>query len=123
MYKDTRDFKEKTLKQNVLRFNEYYHMQPTFDMLYKQSKEGSNFKNLFDIIASKENILLAYRKIKRNKGSKTAGTNGHKIKDIENENIDEYVSYIQDRLNNYIPQSIRRVNIPKSNGKLRPLGR
>ena len=63
MYKDTRDFKEKTLKQNVLRFNEYYHMQPTFDMLYKQSKEGSNFKNLFDIIASKENILLAYRKI------------------------------------------------------------
>lgn len=122
MYKDTRDFKEKTLKQNVLRFNEYYHMQPTFDMLYKQSKEGSNFKNLFDIIASKENILLAYRKIKRNKGSKTAGTNGHKIKDIENENIDEYVSYIQDRLNNYIPQSIRRVNIPKPNGKLRPLG-
>lgn len=122
MYQDTRDFKEKTLKQNILRYNEYYHMQPTFDMLYKQSKEGSKFNHLFDIIASKENILLAYRKIKRNKGSKTAGTNGHKIKDIENENIEDYVTYIQDRLNNYMPQSIKRVNIPKSNGKLRPLG-
>lgn len=122
MYKDTRDFKEKTLKRNVLRYNEYYQMTPTFDMLYKQSKEGSNFKHLYDIIASRENILLAYRKIKRNKGSKTAGTNGHKIKDWEVKNIDEYVSYIQDRLNNYIPQSIKRVNIPKSNGKLRPPG-
>lgn len=77
---------------------------------------------MFDIIASKENVLLAYRKIKRNKGSKTAGVNGHKIKDWETKNIDDYVSYIQERLNNYIPQAIRRVNIPKPNGKLRPLG-
>lgn len=122
MYKDAKDFKKKMLKQNVLRYNEYYHMQPIFDQLYKQSKEGSNLKHLFDVIASRENILLAYRKIKRNKGSKTAGTNGHKITDWETKNIEKYVSYIQNRLNNYMPQAIRRVNIPKDNGKIRPLG-
>ena len=42
MNKDTNDFKEKTLKQKVLRYNEYYGMQSTFDLLYKQSKEGSS---------------------------------------------------------------------------------
>lgn len=119
---DTKDLKEKDLKRNVLRYNEYYNMQPTFDLLYKQSKEGSSFKHLYSIIASRENILLAYRKIKRNKGSKTAGTNGHKIKDWEMKDIEEYVSYIQSRLENYIPQPVRRVEIPKSDGKTRPLG-
>lgn len=113
---------EKTLKRNVLRYNEYYNMQSTFDQLYKQSKEGSSFRNLYNIIARKENILLAYRKIKRNKGSKTAGTNRHNIKDWEKKDVDEYVSYIQSRLENYIPQPVKRVEIPKSNGKTRPLG-
>ncbi len=52
--------KEKTLKKNILRYNEYYNIQSTFDNLYKQSKEGSSFKHLFEIISSRENILLAY---------------------------------------------------------------
>ncbi len=112
----------KDLKRKVLRYNEYYNMQSTFDLLYKQSKEGSSFKNLYNIITSRENILLAYRKIKRNKGSKTAGTNKRNIKDWEKRDIEEYVSYIQSRLKNYIPQPIKRVEIPKSNGKTRPLG-
>lgn len=112
----------KGLKRNILRYNEYYNMQSTFDQLYKQSQQGSSFNHLYNIIASRENILLAYRKIKRNKGSKTAGTNRHNIKDWEKRDIEEYVSYIQSRLENYIPQPVKRVKIPKSNGKTRPLG-
>lgn len=114
--------KEKTLKKNILRYNEYYNIQSTFDNLYKQSKEGSSFKHLFEIISSRENILLAYRTIKRNKGSKTAGTNRHNIKTWEIKDVEEYITYIQNRLNNYIPQPVRRVEIPKPNGKTRPLG-
>lgn len=114
--------KEKTLKKDILRYNEYYNIQSTFDNLYKQSKEGSSFKHLFEIISSRENILLAYRTIKRNTGSKTAGTNRHNIKTWETRDIEGYITYIQTRLNNYIPQPVRRVEIPKPNGKTRPLG-
>ena len=123
---DTKSFikapKEKALKREVLRYNEYYRIQSTFDNLYKQSKEGQKFNHLYDIITSRDNILLAYRKVKRNKGSKTAGTNKHNIKFWEERNIEEYISYIQERLENYVPQPVRRKEIPKHNGKKRPLG-
>lgn len=114
--------KEKSLKKNQLRYNEYYQMQTIFDNLYKQSKEGSKFHHLFDLITKRENLLLAYRTIKRNKGSNTSGTNGHTIKSIENKEVEEYISYLQDRLQNYQPMPVRRVEIPKPNGKKRPLG-
>ena len=114
--------REKALKREVLRYNEYYNIQSTFDNLYKQSKGGQKFNHLYDIITSRDNILLAYRKVKRNKGSKTAGTNKHNIKFWEERNIEEYISYIQERLENYVPQPVRRKEIPKPNGKKRPLG-
>ena len=63
----------KHVKKSKLRNAEYYSMQDTFDMLYDQSSKGSNFKNLMGMISSSENIKLAYRNIKKNLGSKTAG--------------------------------------------------
>lgn len=112
----------KTLKKDNLRYNEYYDMQKIFDNLYKQSQNNSKFTNLYNIIKSDRNILLAYRTIKRNHGSKTPGTNKHNIKYLEDKPIREYLDYIKNRLDNYKPQKVRRVEIPKSNGKTRPLG-
>lgn len=97
-------------------------MQPIFDNLYRQSKNNSKFKHLFNIIASDENILLAYRNIKRNKGSTTAGVNHKTIKFWKSKPLENFLQYIKSRLQNYFPQSVRRVNILKSNGKIRPLG-
>ena len=123
---DAKDFikasKRKTLKKTILRYNEYYQMQTIFDNLYKQSQQGSAFHHLYEIITSQENILLAYRSIKRNDGSKTSGTNRHNIHYWEKQNVEDYISYMQDRLENFQPMPIRRVEIPKSNGKKRPLG-
>ncbi len=113
---------EKTLKKNALRYNEYYNMQKIFDELYRKSKEGKTFKNLYEIIISEENIQLAYRNIKRNKGSRTAGTNNRTIEYWENQPIDVFITYIQQRLQNFIPQTVRRVEIPKPDGQKRPLG-
>lgn len=60
----------KKLKKKKLRNNEYYDIQILFDNLYKRSKMNYNFNKIYDLIISKENILLAYRNIKSNKGGK-----------------------------------------------------
>ena len=57
-------------------------MQDCFDTLYAQSVNGHKFYELIELMSSKENIRLAYRNIKRNTGSKTAGTDKLTIKDI-----------------------------------------
>lgn len=66
--------KNKNLCVDDLRHAEYYGMQETFDELYQKSKNGEVFKNLMELILSENNILLAYRNIKANGGSYTAGT-------------------------------------------------
>lgn len=71
---------------------------------------------------SNENIRLAYRNIKRNTGSKTAGYDGLTIEDITRLSVSEVISKIQRMFEHYTPQAVRRVFIPKANGKTRPLG-
>ena len=61
---------EKALCVEDLRHTEYYGMQAIYDDLYKRSKDGEEFTDLMDIILQRENILLAYRNIKANTGSK-----------------------------------------------------
>jgi RNA-directed DNA polymerase len=73
-------------------------------------------------MSSNENIRLAYRNIKRNTGSKTAGTDKLTIKDISHMTVEEVIFKIQNMFQLYKPQKVRRVLIPKANGKERPLG-
>lgn len=109
-------------KKVLLRYNEYYDTQSMFDGLYADSKQNKHFKHLLPSILDERNILLAYRTIKRNGGSNTAGVNNHTIEYWANKSTTELVEYIRRRLENYLPQAIRRVYIPKGNGKTRPLG-
>ncbi len=107
----------------ALRYNEYYGMQETFDWLYDRSKKrATNGLRLYEIITSKENILIAYRNIKANTGSKTKGTDGLIIADYETKSEEIFIKEIRDTLTEYKPNSIRRVEIPKYNGKTRLLG-
>ncbi len=114
--------KESLLKKQKLRNNEYYDSQEIQDILYRKSKENYDFKDLISEIITERNIVLAYRNIKNNKGSKTAGVNETTIKDIENYPITKWVEYIQERFKNFEPMSVRRVEIPKPDGGTRPLG-
>ena len=112
----------KTKTKDTLRHNEYYDIQSVYDDLYAKSKQGEEFENLYDIIVSEQNILLAYRNIKSNEGSNTAGVNHRTIKDWKNARQEDYTRYVRKRLQNYFPHKVRRVEIPKPNGKMRPLG-
>ena len=73
-------------------------------------------------MSSNENIRLAYRNIKRNTGSKTAGTDKLTIKDISHLSVEDVVVKVQSMFQRFEPQKVRRVLIPKANGKVRPLG-
>lgn len=114
--------KSKLLKRQKLRNNEYYDMQEIFDELYQKSIKNYEFKNLTKIISSDENIKLAYRNLRKNKGSKTAGVNKKTIYDISILSEEELVKRVRNKLKWYKPQEVRRVEIPKDNGKIRPLG-
>ena len=110
------------LKKDKLRYNEYYDMQHIYDELYAQSKNGNNFYKLLEIIGSEQNICLAYRNLKINSGSKTAGTDGLTIDDIKHLCDEDIIMKVRSSLDNYQPKSVRRVFIPKSGSdKMRPL--
>ena len=116
--------KDKAKKKSKLRHAEYYDFQGIQDRLYADSQKGRVFKHLTEIIALPENIRLAYRNIKANHGSRTAGTDGRTIKDLENLPDEKLVALVQKKLGWYEPQSVLRVEIPKSSDptKKRPLG-
>lgn len=100
----------------------YYNFHEVQLRLYEKSKSGKSFDNLYEIITSKENILLAYRTIKSNKGSKTKGTDKKTIKHLSKLGQEQFIQYFRMKLINYKPKSVKRVLIPKDNGSTRPLG-
>lgn len=113
---------QKKQHKRKLRHTEYYDLQGTFDELYAGSKENQVFNNLIPLITCEENIKLAYRNIKRNTGSNTPGVDELTIRDIEKIPEDKFIQIVQKKLQWYKPKAVRRVEIPKPNGKMRPLG-
>src|SRR5659263_43351 len=114
---------KKFKKKRLLRNNEYYDFQEAQDNLYSQSKGNVEFKNLMELIIDDRNILLAYRNIKRNKGSKTPGTNFNNILKLAETEPQQLIEYVRKRLMDYKPEPVKRVEIPKDGGNgTRPLG-
>ena len=67
-------------------------------------------------------IVTAVHNIKSNKGSKTAGVDEIKMDSYLQMPKQELIDLIQRKFHKYQPKPARRVYIPKSNGKQRPLG-
>lgn len=77
--------------------------------------------NLIEVITTKENLNRAYKKVVENKGaSGIDGVTVEELGDYIKSNKDEIVKSIRNKT--YFPKPVRRVYIPKSNGKMRPLG-
>lgn len=115
--------RDKPSVSTELRNNEYYDMQNTFDWLYEKSRSHDTKDiDLYNLIISENNILLAYRNIKSNTGSYTAGTDGITIDKYKIDSQEDFIREIREALEDYKPQMVRRVEIPKPNGKKRPLG-
>lgn len=91
-----------------------------FPDISTRGKENNNMK-LIEVILSEENLNMAIRKVKSNKGA--SGIDKMSVNEID-EYFKENKEIIKQSIleKKYRPQPVRRVYIPKSNGKKRPLG-
>lgn len=92
--------------------------------LYLAAKKDKQrrFHALYDRIFRLDILWRAWKEVRENKGS--AGIDGITFEMIEEYGVEEYLLDIQEDLQNkkYRPKPVKRVYIPKPDGKQRPLG-
>lgn len=97
-------------------------MQRKLSLWAEQDKERK-FYGLYDLICREDWLRLACAYVSQNSGSKTAGCDGISMSECE-EDLDHNLSGLRDALRSetFVACPVRRVYIPKANGKVRPLG-
>jgi group II intron reverse transcriptase/maturase len=92
--------------------------------LYAKAKESPDFRfySLSDKMYREDVLHHAYRCCKHNGGA--SGVDGQTFEDIASYGLDRWLGELAEALRSrsYRPEPIRRVYIPKSDGKQRPLG-
>ena len=84
-------------------------------------ERGVTTMDLMEVILSKENLNQAYKKVVANKGA--SGIDEVTVDELGNyikENQESIINSLRNRT--YFPKPVRRVYIPKNNGKKRALG-
>ena len=87
-----------------------------------KAEAGYRFYALYDKISREDILAHAYAQCRSNKGA--PGVDGQDFADIEAYGVERWLGELALALReeSYQPDPIRRVFIPKANGKLRPLG-
>jgi RNA-directed DNA polymerase len=83
--------------------------------------QGGKWFSLIDKVIRPSTLQAAWQRVARNKGS--AGVDGQSVERFA-EHADRYLAELRASLvdDSYRPQPVRRVEIPKADGKTRPLG-
>ena len=92
--------------------------------LHAKAKEDSKYRfySLYDKVCRMDVLTAAWRRCRSNGG--VAGVDGRTFKDIEEYGLAKWLEELSEELRKktYQPQAVRRVYIPKADGKQRPLG-
>jgi hypothetical protein len=86
-----------------------------------KGEPGFRFYSLYDKVNLRDVLEYAYACCHANQGA--AGVDGERFEDIETYGVERWLGELADilRKKTYRPQALRRVYVPKPNGKLRPL--
>ncbi len=94
------------------------------DGLYQAAKENTKrkFYSLHDKICRLDILQDAWKRVSENNGS--PGIDRKSVEDIRNYGVDQFLSELQEELRRkiYLIPMVKRVYIPKPDGKQRPLG-
>src|SRR5664279_25263 len=92
--------------------------------LHAKAKESPKlrFHALYDKVYRRDILAYAYERCRANGGA--AGVDGQNFEDIEKYGVERWLDELTQELKKrtYQPQPVRRVYIPKPDGKQRPLG-
>lgn len=83
------------------------------------------FGDLYNLVYDPAFLVDAFERVARNQGAKTSGVDGWTISRVRTEiGVDEFLAGIGEELKarTFHPSPVRRVEIPKANGKMRKLG-
>jgi len=92
------------------------------DKIYENAKINTEFYDIIDVMKNEQTIITAIHNVKSNKGSMTVGIDNKDINKYLQMETGKLIQLIRNYIENYSPSAVRRVYIPKKNGKLRPLG-
>jgi RNA-directed DNA polymerase len=83
------------------------------------------FDDLFNLVCDQATLAVAWDRVKRNRGARTAGVDGQTRYYIEHrQGVPAFLASVREalRARTFRPQPVRRRGIPKAGGKVRYLG-
>lgn len=92
---------------------------------WSKAEPGKRFEDLFNLVHDPATLLVAWDRVRNNRGSRTAGVDGITRWRIENQiGVLRFLEGIRASLKDrsYRPQPVRAVEIPKKGGRTRTLG-
>src|SRR5436305_7085304 len=92
----------------------------TLAIIRERGKRGLHLEDVYRRLYNPDLYLRAYGRIYRNAGAMTRGTTEETVDGMSLEKIHKIIDLL--RCERYRWTPVRRINIPKRNGKTRPLG-
>ncbi len=85
---------------------------------------GRRFDDVFNLVHDPAFLVVAWSRVRGNKGARTAGVDGIAPRDVDADTVRDMLSGLRDVLKarRFVPQMVREKAIPKPSGKVRRLG-
>jgi group II intron reverse transcriptase/maturase len=94
--------------------------ETVLNIIHERGKRGLPLENIYRLLYNPALYLRAYARLYANDGAMTAGSNEETVDGMNLEKIEKLIDDLRHERYRWTP--VRRVYIPKKNGKRRPLG-
>jgi RNA-directed DNA polymerase len=85
---------------------------------------GRRFDDVFNLVYDPAFLVVAWDRVRENKGGRTAGVDGTAPRSVAPENVQGLLARLREcvKSGGFAPERVKQKSIPKTNGKVRKLG-